>query len=353
MTKAMPMRVLAAALALASFPSFACFAPRAAAADAPAQIVIKLGTVAPAGSQWELDLKEMGQRWREASGGLVKLQIYAGGIAGDEDELVRGLAIGKHQAAAITVVGLSNITPEPQALCVPQMLRSYEELDYVREHLTAHYDELFRKKGYTILHWADAGWLRFFSKKPFSNPEEMRQMKIFVWTGESGTVDLWKDAGFKPVPLAATDISLSLQSGLVDVVPMTALTALSTQANLIATNAIDFKWAPLVGATIVRTEAWEKIPADIRPRLLAIARETGVKLRADVRHLDDDALESMRKKGMTVQSVSAADLAAWVTLAEGAHARIRATVVTPESFDAVKKLRDEYRGLHAAGAKTP
>ena len=177
------MRLLSAALALASFATIA------AAADAPAQIVIKLGTVAPAGSQWELDLKEMGQRWREASGGRVKLQIYAGGIAGDEDELVRGLAIGKQQAAAITVVGLSNITPEPQALCVPQMLRSYEELDYVREHLNAQYEDLFRKKGYTILHWADAGWLRFFSKKPFANPEGMRHMKIFVWTGESGTVE--------------------------------------------------------------------------------------------------------------------------------------------------------------------
>lgn len=345
----LPMRPVSVhVIAIITALLLAATSPLASAADAP--IVIKLGTVAPAGSKWELDLKEMGQRWRDASGGRVKLQIYAGGVAGDEAELVRGMAIGKHQAAAITVVGLSNITPEPQALCVPQMLRSYEELDYVREHLTTKYEELFARKGYTILHWADAGWLRFFSKKPFSNPEGMRRMKIFVWTGEAGTVELWNDAGFIPVPLAATDISLSLQSGLVDVVPMTALAALSTQANLIATHAVDYKWAPLVGATIVRTEAWEKIPADIRPRLLEIAKETGAKLRAGVRHLDDDALESMRKKGMTIHSVSAADAAAWVKLAESAHPRIRTTVVTPDSFDAVRKLRDEYRALHAKDA---
>lgn len=320
------------------------------AQDAP--VVIKLGTVAPSGSRWELLLKEMGQRWRDASGGRVKLQIYAGGVAGDEAELVRGMAIGKHQAAAITVVGLSNITPEPQALCVPQLLTSYDELDYVRERLQPHYDAIFAKKGYTVLHWADAGWLRFFSKKPFTSPDGMRSMKIFVWTGENGTVELWKDAGFTPVPLAATDISLALESGLVDVVPMTALAALSTQANLVATHGLDHPWAPLVGATIVRTEAWERIPADIRPKLLEIARETGVKLRAEIRRLDDEALGSMKAKGMSVQRVTDAERAAWVKLAEGAHAGIRSDVVTPESFDAVKRLRDEYRAARAAAKPT-
>lgn len=345
----MRLRTLfAKALALGLAVGLSSAAPSAFAEEPP--IVIKLGTVAPVDSRWGLDLKEMGQRWRDASGGRVKLQIYGGGVSGDEGDLVRGMGIGKQQAATISVIGLSNIAAEPMALCVPQLLTSNEELDYVRDKLTPQYEELFRKKGYTVLHWADAGWLRFFSRKPFANPEGMRNMKVFVWTGETGTINLWKDAGFQPVPLAATDISLSLQSGLIDVVPMTALSVLATQANLVANNVIDFRWAPLVGATIVRTDAWEKIPADLRPKLMEIARETGLKLRASVRRLDDAALETMRSKGMSVQTVSPADRAAWVTLAENAHAKIRTSVVDPASFDAVKALRDEYRKAQAAAA---
>jgi len=323
--------------------------PRDVAA-AEGTIVIKLGTVAPAGSKWERVLAEMGQQWRDASGGLVKLQIYAGGVAGDESDLVRGMGIGKQQAASLTVVGLSNIVAEPQALCVPQLLTSNEELDYVRGKLTPELDAKIAKRGYTVLHWADAGWLRFFSTKPFTHPDAMKPMKIFVWTGETGSIEIWKDRGYKPVPLAATDITLSLQSGLIDVVPMTALMALSTQSNLIAKYVIDYRWAPLVGATIVRTETWERIPADMRPKLLAIAAEAGEKLRKEVRQLDDDAITSMRSKGLIIQTVTPEEATAWAKLAENAHARIRAEVVDPASFDEVKRLRDEFRASRAGGA---
>jgi len=53
--------------------------PTAARAD----VVIKLGTLAPNGSTWHTLLKEMGQKWEAASGGKVKLRIYPGGVLGN------------------------------------------------------------------------------------------------------------------------------------------------------------------------------------------------------------------------------------------------------------------------------
>ena len=70
------------------------------------KVTIKLGTMAPNGSSWHLLLKEMGARWAEASDGQVKLKVYAGGVAGNEVDMMRKMRIGQLHAAAITSLGL-------------------------------------------------------------------------------------------------------------------------------------------------------------------------------------------------------------------------------------------------------
>src|SRR5918911_3969269 len=111
------MRRIAFALALAAA------APLASAQE----VTVKLGTLAPQGSTWHNLLKEMGEKWAEASGGKVKLRIYAGGTQGNEGDMVRKMAVGQLQAAAITNVGMHDIVKEPQALSVPGMIESEAE----------------------------------------------------------------------------------------------------------------------------------------------------------------------------------------------------------------------------------
>ena len=86
-----------------------------AATQVDAQTVrIKLGTLAPQGSTWHKLLQEMSERWSQASGGKVKLRIYAGGAQGSEGDMVRKMAVGQLQAAAISNVGMHDVVPEPQ-----------------------------------------------------------------------------------------------------------------------------------------------------------------------------------------------------------------------------------------------
>src|SRR5690242_2427247 len=115
--------------ARSAFASFAAAALAAAALLVPraaeAQVNIKLGTLAPSGSAWHNTLKEMGQKWSEVSGGKVKLTIYPGGVLGNEGDMVRKIRVGQLNAAALTTVGLHDVTPEPQAVTAPYAIRSY------------------------------------------------------------------------------------------------------------------------------------------------------------------------------------------------------------------------------------
>src|SRR5438876_1216029 len=125
------------------------------AAPASAQEVrIKLGTLAPNGSTWHTLLKEMGQKWSEASGGKVKLVIYPGGVLGNEGDMVKKMRIGQLQAAALTSIGLHEISPEPQAVDVPMMVDSWEMLDYVMERIAPRLEKAIEAKGYAVIYWS-------------------------------------------------------------------------------------------------------------------------------------------------------------------------------------------------------
>src|SRR6476660_1482415 len=125
------------------------------AAPASAQEVrIKLGTLAPSGSTWHTLLKEMGQKWGEASGGKVKLVIYPGGVLGNEGDMVKKMRIGQLQAAALTTIGLHEVSPDPQAIDVPMMIDSFATYDYVVSRLKPRLTKALADKGYIVINWA-------------------------------------------------------------------------------------------------------------------------------------------------------------------------------------------------------
>ncbi|HSC71045.1 MAG TPA: TRAP transporter substrate-binding protein DctP, partial [Candidatus Methylomirabilis sp.] len=132
---------------------------------APAQ-TIKLGTLAPEGSPWYNIIRDMTEAWKRTTAGRVQFRIYPGGVAGDEPDMIRKIRVGQLHAAALSSAGLAEIAPDFQALMMPMMFVSDEELDYVRDHLEAKLEALLESRGFKVLNWGDAGWVRFFAQKP-------------------------------------------------------------------------------------------------------------------------------------------------------------------------------------------
>src|SRR5258708_3474709 len=131
----------------------------AAATLAAQTTVVRLGTLVPKDSVWYELLVKMGADWKKASGGKITLDIYPGGEQGDEPEMLQKIRIKKLQAVAISGAGLSSISPYVAGLQVPLLLDSYEELDYVRDKLSARLEADIAKRGFVVLNWADAGWV--------------------------------------------------------------------------------------------------------------------------------------------------------------------------------------------------
>ena len=304
---------------------------------------VKLGTLAPEGSAWHNILRDMAEEWKKATGGKVSFKIFPGGVAGDEPFMVKKMKIKQLQAAALTVVGLSEIAPEVMAVSMPRLLQTNEELDYVLEKMAPKLEAALEAKDYKVLNWGDAGWVTFFSQQPVVTLEDLRKRKMFVWASSTTEVDVWKDAGVTPVPLEATEIHPALKTGRIDAFSSTALAALSFQWFGSAKNMTGMNWAPLIGATVIRKDAWEKIPADLKPALLKAAKETGERLRKETRKLGDESIEIMKKNGLVVHPVPPEALAEWEKQARAAYPKIMGKSIPADWVKEVEKYRDEYR----------
>jgi TRAP-type C4-dicarboxylate transport system substrate-binding protein len=223
-------------------------------------VLIKMGTLAPEGTAWHDILLQMKEDWRKISGGKVTLRIYPSGVLGDEPTMIRRMRIRQLDGVAITGSGLSHIEPAVSSLMIPMMLDSYEELDYVRDRLAPRLEGMVEKKGFKILNWGDAGWVYFFTQEPASTLDDIRKMKLLISAGDPKTEELYKDLGFKVLPLAYTEVLTALQTGMVEAVQGPPLYAMVEQWFGLADNMVDVKWTPLVAATVLRKQSWEKIP---------------------------------------------------------------------------------------------
>jgi len=278
----------------------------ACAVPASAQtVLVKMATLVPDGSSWHLILKETADKWRTLSNGSVTVRLYAGGVAGDDPDVVRKMRLGTLNAGVLTSVGVAEIDKSVYALGVPMMYDSYDELYYVLEKMRPRLESGLEAKGFVVLNWADGGWVHFFAQKPVAVPDDLKAQKLFSWAGDATSVDLWKSAGFNPVPLPSTEVATALQTGLVNALGCPPQVAVISQYYNYAKNMTDLPWQLLLGATVINKTVWDKVPADMKPGLLQAAREAGTRLQAEVRKTGDRDVEAMKKRGLNVVAVDA------------------------------------------------
>lgn len=318
--------------------------PASALGAAGGALRVNLGTLAPRGSVYHQSLQAMAEAWRQAPGGGARLVIYPDGTQGSEADMVRLMRIGSLQAGLLTAVGLADIEPGVAGLQdIPMLFRNLEEFGFVSEKLRPGLERRLEQKGFVVLFWGDAGWIRYFSKAPLLTPEDLKQMKIFVWAGSPDQVGIMRKAGLTPVPLETSDILPGLQTGLINTVATPPVFALAGQFDTRAPHMLNLDWAPLVGACVIKKETWEKIPPAVREPLLSAAARAGKEIQVHSRKENAEAVAAMQKRGLKVHDLSREGVEQWRKEAEKTYPDVRGRLVPAEIFDEVQQLLRQYR----------
>ncbi|WIV99230.1 TRAP transporter substrate-binding protein [Kinneretia aquatilis] len=316
----------------------------AGASWAQAPVQLRIGSLVPKNSQYHQQLMEMGEGWRAAQGSQARFTVFTDGSQGGEAELARRMRIGQLQGALMSVVGLREIEPTVAALQnLPLLFRSWEEVDHVREKMRPAMEQRFLERGFVVVAWGDAGWVRFFSKEPASRPEDFKRMKFFAWGSEPEQQAIMKNLGYTPVPLETADILPAMQTGMIHVVPATPYFALASQIYNTASNMLDINWAPIVGALVVTKKAWDAMSPAAQQALKVGGEKAGLAMRQQARREVDEAVEAMKKRGLKVNKPTPEQMREWSELAERLYPRIRGSMVPAETFDEVFQHLKAYR----------
>jgi TRAP-type C4-dicarboxylate transport system substrate-binding protein len=316
----------------------------AAAPAAAGPALVKVATIAPKGSVYHRVLQEMGEAYRDATGGQSRFVIYPNSIQGTEADTVRRMRVGQLDASMLTVVGLSAIDPSVTALqYMPMMFRSWEELDYVRERLRPELEAKLAAKGFVVLIWGEGGWVQFFTKEDLRTPEDFKRARIFSWSEDIVQASVMKSLGYQPVPIPLADILPALETGMVDTVPVAPLWALVGQFDRVTRYMLRVNWVPIVGATVMRRQTYEAMTPEARTALRAAADKATATLRAHREEQDEEAIRAMQARGLQVREMTPELERAWRDLGERSWTHMRGVMVPPETFDQAKAALAELR----------
>lgn len=311
---------------------------------------LKLATMAPSKTSFHVALQVMKEQWSKAPNGGVNLTIYADGTQGSEKQMVQRMRLGQIDAALLTVEGLSEIDRGVTALqFMPMMFRDLAEVEFVSSRMEPMLNRRLNDQGFVALCWADAGWVRFFSRRKAMTPGDLRSQKILAVAGSNRQIDLMKRLGYTPVPLEFSDALIALRTEMIDAVPTAPFHALAGQYYTVASNMIDVNWVPLVGALVIRKKTWDALPQDTRAALLRAAVEAGRTIQTRGRNESDLAVAAMQKRKLVVHTLTPEARREWERLAATSYPHIRGTLVPADVFDEVEKLLASYRRTHAAG----
>jgi len=313
------------------------------APQAHAQITVKMATLVPRGSSWYKIFREAADKWKKVSNGKVIVNIYPGGVMGDDPDIVRKMRLGTLHAGVLTTIGVAEIDKSVYALGVPMMYGSYEEVYAVFEKMRPTLEANIAKQGFVVLNWADGGWVHFFSQRPVATPDDLKKLKLCAWDNDTDMIDIMKSLGFNLVPQPATEIVTALQTGLVNAVTISPQLAIITQYFHYAKYMTDLNWELLLGAAVIDKRVWDKIPTDLHAQFMQVMQEAAKKLQDEIRKEGETDVKVMKDQGLNVVPVDAKTRDAWVKLAESAYPRIRGRIVPAGAFDEALKYRDEYR----------
>ena len=303
-------------------------------------IVVKMATLAPEGTDWHGMLIEMGQEWKNATKGKVKLRIYPGGILGDERDMVRKMRIGQIHAAGMTAEGLSEIVSEFSGYFVPLVYQDTKDVQAVTNALLPELESKLESKGVKLLYLGQLTYAYWFSTRPIKTPSDLKKSKFFTWAGDFKWEKVYKNAGYNPIPLATTDILSGLQTGLINTIPMPPIYALAQQTFGIANHMLNMKWGVLMAGIVVDLKTWNRIPKKYHDELIQITHSIQNKYQNINSNAEKQAIEAMKEYGLVIHEINADEMEMWQSEVDRVSKYLRGNIIPENIYDNVIRLTD-------------
>jgi TRAP-type C4-dicarboxylate transport system substrate-binding protein len=334
------------------FVSFVIFSFAMLQSAGAQEFTIKFATVAPEGSTWMNVMKEYDQAIRKESNGRLGFKMYAGGVQGDEKDVLRKVKLGQLQSAGITGVGMTGIAPKVRILDSPFLFKSYDEADLIMNSFDAEFEKAFEEGGFVNLGWAEVGFIYIFTNTPVQSAADLRNVKMWMWEGDPIAEAAFKAMNVNPISLSITDVLTSLQTKLVDGVYTSPLAAIALQWFTRVKYMLNAPLADASGAVVISKKRFDELPPDLKEILVRNGKKMMRKLTLQSREDNAKSLDIMKKNGVTIVEPSSPQaMKEYEEIGRKARILLTGKLFSEELLKRVEAKLAEYRAAHPSGAK--
>jgi tripartite ATP-independent transporter DctP family solute receptor len=274
---------------------------------------IKFATQNPKGHPITMGMEKFAEIVTAKSGGKLKVNLFPGGTLGSDQANVSALQGGTLEMVSMNSGILASQVKEFAVFDLPFMFANTKEADAV-------VDGAFGKKMHGRLEEKGLVGVAFYelgfrnitnSKRPIVKVEDIAGLKLRVIPNPIN-VDWVKALDANPTPLPFPEVYAALEQKAIDGQenPVTVINAnklYEVQKYVTLTN---HQYNPQ--SVLVSKKFWDTLSADEKKIVSDAAMESAKFQREQARGLVASALDNMKKNGMTVSELSAADQAKFV-----------------------------------------
>lgn len=318
-----------------------------AAAAYSQEYVIRFATVAPEGTTPMNVMKEYDAAVRKESGGRLGFKFYAGGVAGDEKDVLRKIRIGQMQAGGFTGVGLGQVAPEVRILDTPFLFHNTAEIDYIYNKFTPEFSKDFEQGGVVFLGWAEVGFVYVFTQKPIYSVEDMKDVRAWMWEGDPIAEASFKVLKLAPIPLSITDVNQQLQTGMINCVYSPPYEIIPLQWFSKVKYMLDVPLSNSSGAVLISKKFFDSLPQDLQQILLKDGQIYLSKLTQLGREDNQKALKILESKGITItHPKSPSEISYYYQTGEEARQMLVGKLYSADLLHEVESALEQFRKDH-------
>ena len=323
------MRILTTTLLsfglLASLSTAAQAQTRTCTAEAPC--VLRMATIAPAGTPWAAQLESLESRIESASGGRINVRPFLGQSDG-ENSLSRQCVDGSLEGVGVSTGALASIVPELGVFELPFLFDTAQQADAVIDnHLFDDFERLLAAAGIQLYLFSENGFRNFATNNgnvvaQGSDLGALRMRSQESWIHE----EMYRALGGNPVTIPATEVTTALSTGNVQGFDNTPLFAQAAGWHTFINTwtVSNHIYQP---AVVVYNKAWfDSMPADLQQVLLANRESETTSGRRAIRALTPLLLGNLTSAGINVVELTSAQRAAMRSATAGVHTMFRSRV---------------------------
>jgi len=308
-----------------------------------APAVIKTAVVTPEGSTWVKVLKQMAVEVKNRTQGAVDFSIYAGGVSGDEADVLRKMQVNRIHAAGLSGVGLGIVLPEVRVLEAPLLFENDSEIDAVREQIFNYFAAAFLKKGYVLLGFTEGGWVYLFSQKDLGREETFKSAKMWVWQGDKVAETLLRNFGVRTTPLHIAEVNTGLETHMIDSFYAPPLAAIAFQWHTRVQYLLDFPLVDSTAGLLMSRRAFEALSTEQQTILKQSAGKYCRQLVTLTRKENRDALAVLQSQGLTFVQPTQEQLNTFQSDARKTYAQSIPELYPQALFDQIQAILGRLR----------